>query len=51
MPDWLRLRGIGFAYFIPLRLRCVKSRPGDIERSVANDALVQADKHARMRCW
>ena len=35
MPDWLRLRGIGFANCIPLRLRCAYSRPGDIERSSA----------------
>ena len=35
MPGWLRLRGIGFANFIPLRLRHVYSRPCDFERYLA----------------
>jgi hypothetical protein len=47
MPGWLRLRGIGYAYFIPLRLRHVYSRPGDIERYPANSLVYQFDA-ARM---
>ena len=39
MPGWLRLRGIGFANCIPLRLRQVYSRPGDIERYPTKSTL------------